>query len=196
MKDGTGEGDVYVSSLIGVDLGADEDGDMISSCVIVETMDTPRFVRSSRTSEAVNVALRALRAAIADNDDEPVSETIWAERAYALGISRSENPESMRAAFRRARRALVGSNQVKHVGQTPADRPTRQMLCNLSRRRGQAANRHMTDLSGPCRFVGFADGGSTDDQGEYRGVRTATEAEEGGHGPRRRVPTNSRHRAS
>jgi len=117
MKDGIGEGDVYVSSLIPIDLGADEDGDMITSCVIVETTETPRFVRSSRTSEAVSVALRALRDAVADND-APVSETVWAERAYALGVSRSENPESMRAAFRRARRALIASNQVKQVGQT------------------------------------------------------------------------------
>jgi AAA domain len=117
MKDGIGEGDVYVSSLIPVDLGADEDGDMMSSCVIVETTNTPRFVRSSRTSEAANVALRALRAAIAEND-APVSEAVWAEQAYALNISRSENPESMRAAFRRARRALIASNQVKQIGQT------------------------------------------------------------------------------
>jgi hypothetical protein len=117
MKDGTGEGDVYVSSLRGVDLGEDEDGDTISSCVIVETTETPRFVRSSRSSEAANIALNALRAAIADNG-EPVSETVWADRAYSLGISRSENAESMRAAFRRARRALIASNQVKQIGQT------------------------------------------------------------------------------
>src|SRR5262249_45559207 len=57
MKDGTGEGDVYVSSLIGVDLGEDEDSDTISSCVIVETMEPPRFVTRGRTSEAAKVAL-------------------------------------------------------------------------------------------------------------------------------------------
>ena len=45
MKDGIGEGDSYVSSLIGVDLCEDEDGDIISSCVIVETME---FLTSSK----------------------------------------------------------------------------------------------------------------------------------------------------
>ncbi len=116
MKDGTGEGDEYVSSLIGVDLCEDEDGDVISSCVIVETTDPPCFAKSGRTSKATEVALKALRAAIADAD-ACVSEAVWAERAYALGISNSKDPELMRTSFRRARKALIASNQVKKVGE-------------------------------------------------------------------------------
>jgi hypothetical protein len=56
-----------------------------------------------------------LRTAIAE-DNGPVSEADWAKRAYAMGITKSENPESMRASFRRARKALIDSNQVKRVG--------------------------------------------------------------------------------
>ena len=90
MKDGIGEGDSYVSSLIGVDLCEDEDGDIISSCVIVETMESPHFVKSGRPSEGAKVALRALREAIAENY-APVSEAVWAGRAYALCITDSNN---------------------------------------------------------------------------------------------------------
>ena len=68
--------------------------------------------KSGRPSEGAKVALRALREAVAEKD-APVSEAVWAERAYALGITESEIGELMRASFRRARKALFASNQVK-----------------------------------------------------------------------------------
>ena len=134
MKDGTGEGDSYVSSLVGVDLCEDEDGDIISSCVIVETMESPRFVKSGRPSEGATVALRALREAIAAAGCARIRSGVG-RASLCPGHYWVEKPGVDARFFSTGAQGVnceqSGKKSWRHIRRDRLTQPTRQMLRNL-----------------------------------------------------------------
>lgn len=128
LKDGA-EGDVILSALEQVDLGVDQDGDPISSCVIVpvevdaDAAPNPEEKRA-RGSKAARIALRALGEAIDEiGEPPPASNHIpatartttvehWRDYAYRRGISTSAEPRARQLAFRRATEHLVEGRDV------------------------------------------------------------------------------------
>lgn len=121
MKDGL-EGAKTYSTLEVLTLGDDEDGEPITSCVVVPA-DALALMRSNsdrspKMYSSVQTALRALREAIDESGEEPpkgagipeeVSRVIltdkWREKASTLGISKG-NREAHRVAFGRALKEL------------------------------------------------------------------------------------------
>jgi KaiC/GvpD/RAD55 family RecA-like ATPase len=110
-----------------VELGHDEDGDPVTSCV-VEPSDETAKGRSpkARLSPAQARALELLGEAIARAGEVPagcgdhipagrhcVGESLWREYCYAGQISDSDKPDARRRAFARAAKALVAAS---HVG--------------------------------------------------------------------------------
>lgn len=67
MKDGP-QGEVLASKLEAVDVGKDEDGDTITSCVVTET-DTPETKSRSKLDAASKIALELLTRAIGDGGE-------------------------------------------------------------------------------------------------------------------------------
>ncbi len=125
LKDGAA-GDEIVSRLAPVEVGKDEDGEAMTSCVI-EAVDAScaiaKPMKTDRTSKAGRIALRAFHEAMGRAVDPPTTDQIprgvkaimvddWRAVAIARGVSTSEKPDSARAAFRRAMQELVTTSQV------------------------------------------------------------------------------------
>ena len=69
-----------------------------------------------RPNKSDEIALKALRRAMAEVDDDFAPEDLWRKHAYALGISESDREDSRRTAFRRAQKSLVASGKVTRNG--------------------------------------------------------------------------------
>jgi hypothetical protein len=124
------DGDVglqFVSRLRVIDIGTDQDGDPITSCVIEEVDGGARTKASAKgrpMSKQAQIALRALHKTIADvghhapaSNDIPQNVRVatvekWRTRAYLAGISDSEEIKSRQKAFKRAHEALVADHVV------------------------------------------------------------------------------------
>jgi hypothetical protein len=116
MKDGP-EGDTIVSALEVVDVGTDEDGERITSCVIVPA-DPSNIGRRGKLSGAAKIALDLLERAIADNGEpapasnhipcgaRTISHVRWRSYCDAGTVSKTDTPDSRRKAFVRAVEAL------------------------------------------------------------------------------------------
>lgn len=128
MKDGP-TGDRLASSLQVMEVGFDEDGDLLTSCVVRPVQDAeaaspaatkkgPKWTRQAR------IALKALHATISDlglpataSGNIPAGVRTaaleqWRERAIQIGISTSEKPSARRMAFQRATEWLIANEQV------------------------------------------------------------------------------------
>jgi AAA domain/Bifunctional DNA primase/polymerase, N-terminal len=118
MKDGA-EGEVQLSRLKVVDLGKDNDGDTITSCVIESANDERTMEqRKQKLSEHASQHLRELHNCLAEvgvilspNDIIPRNTKIvtvdqWRSRCYATSITDSEQPDTKRKAFGRAAKEL------------------------------------------------------------------------------------------
>jgi len=135
MKDGL-EGDIVTSRLEVVDVGTDEDGETISSCVVVP-VQAGLSGASDNLKGAVKVALDALREAIAEAGEQaPASNHIppgtrttridvWRRYCDAKMIAETDKPDSKRKAFVRAAKRLqdlhiigVWNDEVWIVGHT------------------------------------------------------------------------------
>jgi hypothetical protein len=123
MKDGC-EGDAVVSKLEKVEIGIDDDGGIISSCVVVPVAGEAIQTKSRKPApmpKAAQTALRALHKAIDEGGTvPPASNHIppniriaaveqWREYAYKTGISDSGQPRARQQAFKRAYDYLVGA---------------------------------------------------------------------------------------
>ena len=117
----------FVSHLKVVDIGVDEDGDPISSCV-VEAVESPVATeagkRGKKQPKPYQAMLRALHRAIEEVGAQVTSNTIprsvpvvsvdtWRRYAYQAGISPTNTEDSNRMAFNRAHKALVNADLVK-----------------------------------------------------------------------------------
>ena len=107
-KDGP-KGAVIFSRLKVVDVGIDEDGRAITSCVVVPSEGS---AIASRLRGATRDAFDILRMAIDEAGDEPgapgtpgnrptVLHTIWKDRCAAANMVKSDKPDSFRTAFNR-----------------------------------------------------------------------------------------------
>jgi hypothetical protein len=125
MKDGP-QGDAVASRLEWVEVGTDQDGDAITSCVVlpVEPGAVMPAAKKKPSSKAAQIALRALVEALAELGEaappanhipEKVKVTTldrWRDYAYRRGISASDVPRARQLAFRRASECLIGEGRV------------------------------------------------------------------------------------
>jgi hypothetical protein len=125
MKDGP-EGDIIASRLEAVEVGTDEDGDPITSCVVepVEGAAHVQRPRGVRLTKAAQTALRALLEAVDEvGSVPPASNHIpagirattldqWRAYAYRRGVSASDEPRARQTAFKRASEHLIGGGHV------------------------------------------------------------------------------------
>jgi hypothetical protein len=121
MKDGV-EGEVIRSRLEMVELGLDDDGDPITSCVIVPADGSHLRGDKVKISPAARLALTMLAEAINDVGSIPstspripqntrtIRTTDWRSYCYAGTISDSDNPDSKSRAFRRAANELQAAH--------------------------------------------------------------------------------------
>jgi AAA domain len=127
MMDGP-EGATIASKLEQVEVGVDDDGDAITSCVVLPVEDRPAEATptsKARLPKAAQIALRALGEAIEECGEEPpasnhipdkvktVTEDRWRQYAYRRGISTGEG-RAKQQAFKRAHAHLIAS---QHVGE-------------------------------------------------------------------------------
>lgn len=127
MKDGDTEGSTMVSKLERIEVGTDDEGNILSSCVVVPVEDAALAPRgkdkSRRLSKADATALRALHEAIDEVGTVPaasnhipanvntVTLTDWRTYAYRMGISTGEQ-RAKEKAFQRASERLIGDGRV------------------------------------------------------------------------------------
>jgi AAA domain len=114
MKDGP-EGDTIVSRLEQIEVGEDEDGEPITSCVVVPTDGDSRT--NVKVPPSAKIALDALYEAIDESGEvvsggsiPPQTRTVplvrWREVCEAKTIAESEKPDSKYKAFVRASKRL------------------------------------------------------------------------------------------
>ncbi len=125
MKDGP-QGDEFASKLEVVEVGIDDDGDKITSCVIVPVEGLAPARGQSRTTltKSAKIALEALHEAIGECGQVPpasnhipagvkcITQDQWRDYAYRQGISGSDEPRPRQLAFRRAHETLVAAKKV------------------------------------------------------------------------------------
>ena len=123
IKDGN-EGAVFASRLEVIELGVDESGEELTSCVIaaVETTTGTTAPKTRNWTKAARTAMRALERAVDEqgamvssgtipSDRKAVSVPIWRKYAYDMGISTGAERAQQRA-FERGAEWLIGSNLV------------------------------------------------------------------------------------
>jgi hypothetical protein len=114
----------FVSRLNVVEIGRDEDGDAVTSCIIEAADATPAASKASKpaklTKSAKN-ALQALQFAIAERGEalsasnhvpagvRTVTVEIWRDYAYRMGISASDEPRAKQKAFKSGSEALIAT---------------------------------------------------------------------------------------
>jgi hypothetical protein len=120
------EGAVITSRLEAVDLGEDQDGDQITSCVVLPVDDAEQATAPvkpiAKLAPSLKIALTALGEAILDSGVDnatprcptglkAVPEKLWREYAYKSGISSGGN-RAQQKAFKDATTKLVASRIV------------------------------------------------------------------------------------
>ena len=110
-----------------VDIGVDQDGDPITSCVVEAVeglMASEAGKRGKKQPKPHQAMLRALHRAIEEVGERVTSNTIpasvrvvrvdtWRTYAYQAGISPTNTEDSNRMAFNRAHKALINADLVK-----------------------------------------------------------------------------------
>jgi hypothetical protein len=124
-KDGEAGAEI-ISRLVPVEVGRDEDGEPVTSCVVVavDAAPAPKSAKGVKIPKTAQAAFRALEKAIAElGEVAPTSNHIppavrvvtvdqWRTYAYQSGISDTDNDDARRMAFKRAHATLIGG---KHV---------------------------------------------------------------------------------
>ena len=117
MKDGP-DGAVFMSRLDRVIVGHDDDGDEISSCIVVDASGEVNVEAKSKLSARAIKALACLMEAIeedgvASSEElamadgvEGASLKLWRRKCKAAGLTSSLNDDAVKKAFVRARREL------------------------------------------------------------------------------------------
>jgi hypothetical protein len=124
MKDGP-QGDEFASRLEVVEIGLDDDGDKITSCVIVPVEGlAPQKERPRKLPAAAAKALKALHEIIDDAGVIPPHDSYippatravtidqWRAHAYKRGLCSSAEPDTKKHAFRRAFDCLSETHRI------------------------------------------------------------------------------------
>jgi hypothetical protein len=108
------------------DLGPDEDGEAVTTCLVEEDLAPSRATDAQRTkplTPSQRIALEALTEAIAEAGElassqprvpqgqRAVNEDLWRRYAYQRGVSGGD-PDAKRMAFKRAVAALLATHRV------------------------------------------------------------------------------------
>jgi len=124
-KDGEAGAEI-ISRLVPVEIGRDEDGEPIRSCVIV-AVDAPvsrKAAKSANLSKAAQIALRALNKGIGEcgasppasnhipNGIKAITMEQWRDYSFRMGISASEEVHAKRTALNRASEALLTAQKI------------------------------------------------------------------------------------
>jgi hypothetical protein len=122
-------GDTFPFRLEQVEIGQHDDGEPVTSCVVIPTDAQPTTKRKGqpRLTKAAKIALNALKDAVDDHGMPPppsnrippgvrgVSVNRWRQAAYRIGISTGED-RAKQAAFQRGSEALISSQLVRVEG--------------------------------------------------------------------------------
>jgi hypothetical protein len=122
MKDGPQDQD-FASRLEVIEVGIDDDGDKITSCVIapVEGLTPARGESQPKLAKGAKIALAALHEAIGECGEVPpasnhiptnkkcVTIATWRDYSFRRGICSSDEPRAKRMAFQRASEGLVAA---------------------------------------------------------------------------------------
>lgn len=92
----------FLREIITLDGWAEEDGDLMTSCIMVDTETVGQGKMYKPLTGARKVAFDTLRAVIKESGKESVHIDVWRERAYALGISTSTERDTKKRVFNRA----------------------------------------------------------------------------------------------
>lgn len=125
MKDGQ-EGAQITSRLEAVEVGTDQDGDKITSCVVVPVEGGAQSRKSAgaKLTKGAKIALDALHYAIGECGAVPpasnhipanvkcVTVEEWRTYAYLMGVCASGEDRAKRQAFQRATEALIAARMV------------------------------------------------------------------------------------
>lgn len=125
MKDGS-EGAVLAGRLEAIDVGHDQDGELITSCVVVPVEAPTRKISSKlpKLCRSDATALKALRRACDEAGEPPpasgpiphntkvVTKDVWREYAFKCGVSGSDEDRAKRKAFSSAFERLIDSGRV------------------------------------------------------------------------------------
>jgi hypothetical protein len=119
MKDGP-EGDEIVSRLAVIDVGTDEDGEVVTSCIVEPTDEAPQKRRKPIGGQ-VGIAFRLLRNALADKGEAPpdhihfptnrqvVPLSLWRAYCQKGGLADGDNDEALKKAWQRVRERLLSA---------------------------------------------------------------------------------------
>jgi AAA domain len=129
MKDGP-EGDEIVSQLVVAEVGTDEDGEPITSCVVEPVAAGPKTAKPAfslpaaqkRALELLNDAIIRAGTIPQASDHIPpntacVTEAVWRQYCYDGMISDSHKPDSKRKAFKRVSENLLAAGRVGKWGE-------------------------------------------------------------------------------
>jgi hypothetical protein len=126
MKDGA-EGEAIVSRLAVIEVGTDEDGEAITSCVIEPADGGPKGAKAAkRLPDAAKIGLDTLRKAVTEAGSEPPASTInhipptarvidvetWRRFHYAGTASDEQTPDARRKTFQRVRTQLQAAGVI------------------------------------------------------------------------------------
>jgi hypothetical protein len=119
MKDGP-EGEETASRLIAIDVGTEEDGEPITSCIIEATAAAPQKRRKPIGGQA-GIAFRLLQNALADQGERPpdhinfpanrkvVPLSVWRAYCQKSGLVEGDNEEALKKAWQRVRERLLSA---------------------------------------------------------------------------------------
>jgi hypothetical protein len=130
MRDGP-EGNQTLSRLVSVNVGVDDNGNPITSCVIEpdgapvsanETSQRPLPAAQRRALELLAAAIDKAGVVPSQCDHIPantlcVNEGLWREYCYHGQIADSDKPDAKQKAFKRAATALLAANRVGKWGE-------------------------------------------------------------------------------
>jgi len=117
-------GDKFSFALEPINIGQDDEGAAITSCVVIDAEQPTRQTKTAALSKTAQIALRALAEAVDECGRPPptvhqipsgvrtVSQEQWRDQSYLRGISISQGESAKRMAFKRASEQLIGSNRV------------------------------------------------------------------------------------
>lgn len=157
VKDGGGEGEKHPFRLAVVDLGADEDGDRITSCVALP--DGEAVQDEKPLSPALNYALESLRTALEKSGSDSIHVDDWRPTFYAGHTA--DNDNAKKVAFHRDRNKLVTLGKIcveNNRYSFAAPLGTSQQRHNTVTSDAPVTSQHVTHLYNRCDDVTQCDG--------------------------------------